>query len=132
MPARGRSTRRQNLGRGKRAQGPLLPGPPAPRPDLRPAVELSTSRGWNTATPRPLLHSDGAIDAALDGLGIARVLTHQVMHHVGAGRLVLVLDDFAPLPVPVSLVYQANRQRSPNVRAMIGAVREHLRTARLC
>ncbi len=82
--------------------------------------------------PRLLTDSiDAAIDAALDGLGIVRVLTYQVMHHVGAGRLVLVLDDLAPLPVPVSLLYQANRQRSPNVRAMVDATREYLRTARL-
>ena len=82
--------------------------------------------------PRLLTDSvEAAIDAALDGLGIARVLSYQVTNHVDAGRLALVLDDLAPPAVPVSLLYQANRQRSPNVRAMIDAARDHLRRVRL-
>jgi len=91
-----------------------------------------TGRSAIRFEPRLLTDSiDAAIDAALDGLGITRVLSYQVMHHVDGGRLVLVLEAFVPPPVPVSLLYHANRQRSPNVRAMIEAAREYLRTARL-
>ncbi len=76
--------------------------------------------------PRLLTNSvDAAIDAAIDGLGVARVLTYQVMHHVAGGRLTLVLDDVAPPPAPVSILYQANRQRSPNVRAFVAAARRY-------
>jgi DNA-binding transcriptional LysR family regulator len=74
--------------------------------------------------PRLLTNSiDAAIDAAIDGLGIARTLSYQVMRHVADGRLVLVLDDLAPPPSPVSILYPANRQRSANVRAFVAAAK---------
>jgi DNA-binding transcriptional LysR family regulator len=66
---------------------------------------------------------EATIDAAVDGLGIARVLNYQVAAHLAAGRLRRVLVGHEPPPVPVSLVFQANRQRSPNVRALIEAAR---------
>lgn len=76
--------------------------------------------------PRLLTNSvDAAIDAAIDGLGIARTLSYQVMRHVADGRLALVLDDLAPPAAPVSILYQANRQRSPNVRAFVTAARRY-------
>jgi len=74
--------------------------------------------------PRLLTSSvEAAIDAVIDGIGIARVLSYQVDHHVAAGRLAYVLAAYDPPAVPVSLVYQANRQRSPNVRALIEEAR---------
>lgn len=76
--------------------------------------------------PRLLTNSvDAAIDAAIDGLGIARTLSYQVMRHVAEGRLALVLDDLSPPPAPVSLLYQANRQRSPNVRAFVETAKRY-------
>lgn len=68
---------------------------------------------------------DAAIDAAVAGLGIARVLDYQVEHHVAAGRLRYLLVSQEPSPTPVNLVYQANRLRSPNARALIEAARRH-------
>ena len=67
--------------------------------------------------------ADAAIAAAIDGAGIARVLSYQAMEALAAGSLVSLLDDFAPPPVPVHLVYQANRRASVNVRAFIEAAR---------
>jgi DNA-binding transcriptional LysR family regulator len=76
--------------------------------------------------PRLLTNSiDAAIEAAIDGLGIARTLSYQVMRHVADGRLALVLDDLAPPPSPVSILYQANRQRSANVRAFVAAAKRY-------
>ncbi|MGY2733936.1 LysR family transcriptional regulator [Sphingomonas sp. UYP23] len=69
--------------------------------------------------------ADAAIAAASDGLGIARVLSYQALEAVAAGRLVTVLDMAAPPPVPVHLVYQANRRASVNVRAFIEGARAH-------
>ena len=66
---------------------------------------------------------EATIDAAVDGLGIARVLNYQVAAHLADGRLRRVLAGHEPPPVPVSLVFQANRQRSPNVRALVEAAR---------
>jgi DNA-binding transcriptional LysR family regulator len=74
--------------------------------------------------PRLLTSSvEAGIEAAIDGIGIARVLSYQVDHHVAAGRLVYVLAAYDPPAIPVSLLYQANRQRSANVRALIEEAR---------
>lgn len=45
-----------------------------------------------------------AIDAALEGLGVVRVLSYQVQAHLAAGRLVRLLVASEPPPVPVNLV----------------------------
>jgi len=62
----------------------------------------------NVATP---IHSrltvttaEAAIDAAIAGLGLARVFSYQAVAAVRAGALVLALEDFEPPPWPVSLV----------------------------
>lgn len=68
-----------------------------------------------------------AIDAAVRGLGIARLLSYQVIDHIAAGRLVRVLDDFALSPVPVTLLHPATRQTSANVRALVDDASRYFR-----
>jgi DNA-binding transcriptional LysR family regulator len=76
--------------------------------------------------PRLLTNSvETAVDAVIAGIGITRVLNYQVEHHVSAGRLRYVLAEYDPPAVPVSLVYQANRLRSPNVRALIDEAKRY-------
>ena len=70
---------------------------------------------------------EAAIDAAIEGIGIARALSYQTDHHVAAGRLNYLLSDVEPPPWPVNLVYQANRLRAPNVRAFLDEARRALR-----
>lgn len=74
--------------------------------------------------PRLLTNSvESAIDAAVANAGIVRALSYQVDAHVADGRLVYVLADEDPATVPISLVFQANRARSPNVRVFVDAMR---------
>jgi DNA-binding transcriptional LysR family regulator len=74
--------------------------------------------------PRLLTNSmEAALDAALAGAGITRALCYQVAAEVAAGRLDYVLPEFDPPAVPISLVFQANRSRFPNVRAFIAAMK---------
>lgn len=76
--------------------------------------------------PRLTVNSaDAAIAAAEQGLGITRVLSYQVADAIAAGRLVPVLDDVAPSPIPVHLVYQPSRTAQPNVRAFIDAAQRY-------
>ncbi len=49
----------------------------------------------------------GAIDAAVAGAGIARVLSYQVAQAIAEGHLSLILRDFQPDPIPVHLVHAA-------------------------
>ena len=58
------------------------------------------------AKPRLAVNTtEAAIQAALAGVGIVRLLSYQVAEEVKDGRLRLVLEAFAPEPLPVSLVY---------------------------
>jgi DNA-binding transcriptional LysR family regulator len=55
--------------------------------------------------PRLIVNTAQAgIDAAIAGLGIVRVLSYQVERPLAEKRLRLVLEGFAPAPVPIHLV----------------------------
>ncbi len=72
--------------------------------------------------PRPRLAvntTEAAIRAALDGLGIIRVLSYQVADELRAGRLLALLPDFAPESLPVSLVYPAIELLPQKVRSFL-------------
>jgi DNA-binding transcriptional LysR family regulator len=86
--------------------------------------------GGQSVRVRPRLSvnsADAALAAVEGGLGITRALSYQVLAGLAAGRLVLVLQDFAPRPVPVSLAHPATRLRSVNVAAFMAAAAEALR-----
>jgi DNA-binding transcriptional LysR family regulator len=82
-------------------------------PAGKPAIRIEPSLAVNTA--------DAAIAAAASGAGIARLLSYQALAALAAGQVRTLLDEHAPPPVPVHLVYQANRRASVNVRAFIEA-----------
>ena len=78
--------------------------------------------------PRLIVNgADAAITAAEAGVGIARTLSYQVWDAVRAGRLALILQEFAPPPLPVSVTYQARRIASANVAAFVKAIRGHFK-----
>jgi DNA-binding transcriptional LysR family regulator len=79
--------------------------------------------------PRLAVNSaDAAIAAAEADIGITRTLSYQVRASVSAGRLVPILQKFAPPPAPVSAVYPARRIASANVAVFVKTARDHFRT----
>lgn len=70
---------------------------------------------------------DGAISAAELGLGLANVLSYQSAEAIANGRLVRVLEEHAPPPLPVNLLYDAGRAAMPAVRVFIDAMRDRAR-----
>jgi len=60
-----------------------------------------------------------SIEACVAGVGFGRFFCYQVMPLIGAGKLVRVLADFEPPPMPLSLVYPHSRLLSLRVRAMV-------------
>lgn len=64
-------------------------------------------------------HAAAMVDACVAGLGFGRALSYQVMPDVLAGRLRIVLADFEPPPLPVSVLYPPNRAPSARVRALV-------------
>ncbi|WP_323782810.1 LysR family transcriptional regulator [Thalassovita sp.] len=73
--------------------------------------------------------AEAAIDAAIAGVGMTRVLSYQIAEAVQAGRLVTVLDDHAPDPVPVSLVYRGQEMLPRKLRAFIDFATPRLKAA---
>jgi DNA-binding transcriptional LysR family regulator len=63
--------------------------------------------------------AEAAIDAAIAGLGVTRVLSYQVAAAVKAGLLDIVLEEVEPAPSPVSLVYSGQRRLPLKLRAFL-------------
>jgi DNA-binding transcriptional LysR family regulator len=83
-----------------------------------------------TAEPRKRLavnSTEAAIAAAVAGLGVVRLLSYQIEQEVRSGALVPILEDFAPEPLPVSLVYPEASLRLHKVRAFLDWTAPRLR-----
>ena len=63
--------------------------------------------------------AEAAIDAAMAGLGITRLLSYQIADRVGAGTLAVALEEFEPPPSPASLVYAGQRPLPLKLRAFL-------------
>jgi len=85
------------------------------RDATQPHVRLATNAG------------EVAIDAAARGHGLARALHYQIDDDVRAGRLVIVLAEFEPEPLPVHLVHVAGRMAPAKLRAFIDFAAVRLR-----
>lgn len=72
--------------------------------------------------------TEGALDAALAGLGITRLLSYQVADAVASGALVPVLEEFAPPPIPINLVYLDQKRLPLKVRAFLNWSAPRLRS----
>jgi DNA-binding transcriptional LysR family regulator len=77
--------------------------------------------------------AEAAVDAAVAGLGITRVLSYQATCQVTEGTLRLLLEDFAPPAMPVSLLHREARLPPARVRSFVtfaaARLRQHLGAA---
>jgi DNA-binding transcriptional LysR family regulator len=62
--------------------------------------------------------------AAVAGLGVVQVPRYRVSGELSAGTLRIVLGDFPPPPMPVSVLYPHNRQLSSRVRVFAQWLRD--------
>ncbi|MFO1151686.1 MAG: LysR family transcriptional regulator [Alsobacter sp.] len=63
--------------------------------------------------------AEAALDAAMAGAGVTRVLSYQSAGAVRAGRLRVLLEDFEPQPWAVSLVHAGQSPMPRKLRAFI-------------
>ena len=84
---------------------------PAPaQPTTRWTLGRGRTRRTVAIAPRLTVNlAEPAIDAAVAGLGITRVLSYMVDHLVRAGALRPVLEAYEPPPIPVHVVHPAGR-----------------------
>ncbi|MBX5162948.1 MULTISPECIES: LysR family transcriptional regulator [unclassified Rhizobium] len=71
--------------------------------------------------------AEAAVDAAVAGLGITRVLSYQAAGAEMAGQLTPLLVDFEPPPAPVHLVYPQQGLVPLKLRALINFATPRLR-----
>ena len=71
--------------------------------------------------------ANAAIDAAVDGLGVTRVLSYQIADELRSGALQAVLWNYEPAAWPVQLLYARQGRLPVKLRAFIDAVAPALR-----
>lgn len=64
-------------------------------------------------------NNDAAIQAALQGFGITRLMSYQVASHIADGRLKRILSDWEPPPLPIHVMHLEGRQASAKVRSFV-------------
>jgi DNA-binding transcriptional LysR family regulator len=81
--------------------------------------------------PRPRLVVNDialAVEAALAGVGIVRAVSYNLAEEIASGRLVPVLQAFAPKPTPISLVHPGGGLAPLKVRAFLAWMAPRLRS----
>lgn len=63
--------------------------------------------------------AEGMIACALAGLGMIQVPHYDVRHHLDSGRLVSVLPDTVPPPMPITLLYPHREHMTRRLEAFI-------------
>ena len=88
-------------------------------PEQRTAVAVQPRLTCNTV--------DAALAAAVDGWGIARLLSYQVAPALAEGRLRLLLEAHEAAPVPIHVVSPEGRRAPAKVRAFVDLAAARLR-----
>ncbi len=105
------------------------------------ASGISPTNDWNfrqgakanpvRLNPRLTVNSnDAAIEAALQGFGITRLLSYQIAPQVETGGLKILLKDFEPPPMPIHVVHREGRYASVKIRSFVDLIVERLREDR--
>jgi len=79
-------------------------------------------------TPRLLCSTnDAAIEAAVQGWGLTRVMSYQVAPLIAEGKLIAVLTDDEEEPLPIHVVHPEGRKVTAKVRAFVELAAQRLR-----
>ncbi|HTH97475.1 MAG TPA: LysR family transcriptional regulator [Stellaceae bacterium] len=90
-----------------------------------------SDKGFETVGMRSRMITNtplAALDATLDGLGVSRLPSDLAMPYFDDGRLVRVLKEYEPEPMPVHLVHTSGRRVPRKLRAFLDFAAPRLRT----
>ena len=90
----------------------------------RSAPAWSFQVGKRTLSVRPnarlLVNSpEVAMQGAVAGEGLTRVLSYQAASEVKAGRLRVILSEFEPEPIPIHVIHREGKRAAARVRAFV-------------
>ena len=91
---------------------------------------FETTSGSRTLRIQPRLSvttNDAAIEAAVRGFGITRLLSYQVAPQIATGELQIILKEYEPAPRPIHIVHREGRYASAKVRAFVDLIAARLR-----
>lgn len=121
-------------------------GVPAAPADLANHAVIATTSAWASSewrfgqNDKTIIHvhprlfcntNDAALQAAIAGFGLTRVLSYQVAPSLVSGELQTVLSAYEEAPLPIHLVHPEGRQAPAKVRTFIDFAGERLRADRL-
>ncbi|MDI1231731.1 MAG: LysR family transcriptional regulator [Methylobacter sp.] len=72
--------------------------------------------------------NDAAIEAAIRGMGITRVLSYQIAPFLASGQLQTLLRGYEPEPLPIHVMHREGRYASAKVRTFVDLMVERLRS----
>ena len=99
------------------------------------AANVSSTATWRFSDelkvkvlPRLSLNSnDAAIQSAVNGTGITRLISYQVAPELEKGLLKTVLEEYEPPDIPVHIVHRETRQGSAKIRTFIDLLTDNLK-----
>lgn len=71
--------------------------------------------------------NDAAIEAAVAGLGITRLISYQIAPELQSGQLKIILSEYEYPALPIHVLHREGRNASTKVRAFIDLVAERLK-----
>jgi DNA-binding transcriptional LysR family regulator len=71
--------------------------------------------------------NDAAIEAAITGFGITRLLSYQIAPHLTDGRLETLLNDYEQPTIPIHVIHREGRYASAKIRSFVDLMVERLR-----
>ena len=72
--------------------------------------------------------NDAAIEAAVAGFGLTRLLSYQVAPYLASGQLEIVLSEYESPPLPIHVIHREGRQSAAKVRTFVDAIVQRLRS----
>jgi DNA-binding transcriptional LysR family regulator len=94
-----------------------------------PAMEWRFGKRTPRIEPRlTVTTSDAAIEAAVRGFGITRVLSYQIAPQLASGELKVILREYEPKPRPIHIVHAAGRHPPAKVRAFVDLMAARLQS----
>lgn len=102
---------------------------------VSPTVDWKFGQGSKSTTFRVkprlcLTTNDAAIEAAVQGFGITRLLSYQIAPYLASGQLQTFLNNYESEPMPVHVLHREGRHAAGKVRTFIDLMVARLRNDR--